>query len=425
LTTVADVIVVGAGISGLATACELARRGAAVTVFEKDSVGFEASGRNMGAIGLLGKHAADIASASVPIWQRLVADRPQDFGYSNAGRLYVAHDHEDVRLIEEMAKRAADQDIYVELLSSKELAPRVPYIAKPMLGGAFSRVDALVEPRKVMARFEEMALSLGVQIRTATTVDGIDLVSGRARGVICGQEHFPGDAVVITGGVWSYALLRRVGIHIPYQIVELIHGFTEPRPRLLEMFLRGPDYGLRQLQSGSIRFTGGYRDPGVDHKLGIHDFRDLRAWAPRLWRHRAKVRLRVDPKMLARELRSAFGLASTAPSGFYPQVSMQSVKRRLKRIQDVIPSLVDTHVVEASGGLVDMTLDGLPVLGPVDRIPDLYLAVGFNGQGFGLGPAVGRLLSDLILGRSASILLERYRWSRFSEGSVPIPNHLI
>jgi glycine/D-amino acid oxidase-like deaminating enzyme len=420
-----DVVVVGAGISGLSTACELARRGLHVTVLEKDDVGYEASGRNMGAIGLLGKHAADIAAASVSAWESLTNGRPGDFGLQNTGRLYLAHDLEDLRLIEGMTKHAAEHGIEVCLLTPADVRARFPFIGIDTCGAAFSSVDAQVDPQKVMAVFKETALGLGVDVRVGSMARSIDVVAGKIRGVIADSARVEASAVLVAGGVWSYRLLHRIGVDLPYQLVELFHGFTEPQPRLFDFFLRGPKYGARQLEDGAIRFTGGYRSPGVWHGLSLHDLRDMRLWMPQLWRNRSQVHMRFEPALTLFEIRSGLGLAPVAPTQFDPHVPMRGLLQEFRGLQDVIPALRAATVVNAFGGVVDLTPDALPILGPIERIPGLHVALGFNGQGFGLGPVVGRMLADSILGRTSPVPLYPYRWSRFAEGPVATPDHLI
>lgn len=417
-----DVVVVGAGIMGLVTATELARSGASVAVFEKDEPGFEASGRNMGAIGVLGKHAADLAAASVALWQELVEGRPEAYGYHAGGRLYLAESPADLELLRGMVRQAADHGVAVDLLSERDVRSSFPFVAGSVRGAAYSASDALVEPKRVMATLQQAAVERGVQIFAPQLVAAITTRSGRAAGVVLRSgRHVEADAVVVAAGVWSYRLLRAVGVRIPYQLVELFHGVTDPQPPLPKLFVRGPRFGMRQLDSGAVRFTGGYRNPGVRHSLALHDLRDLRVWSRRLWKQRRNVRMRVDWRQLRHELSRA-----PAPVGFNPRVPQRYIRNVLRHVQETVPALKPATLAHSYGGVVDLTPDSLPVLGRArDDLPGLYVAVGFNGQGFGLGPVVGRLLAGAVCGRDGAPDLKTYRASRFAEGPVPMSEHLI
>lgn len=415
-------IVVGAGIMGLVTATELARSGANVVVLEKDEPGFEASGRNMGAIGVLGKHATDLAAASVAAWEELVQGRPDAYGYHTGGRLYLAEVPADVELLHGMARQAAGHGIQVRLLSEQEVRSSFPFVAGRVCGAAYCASDALVEPKKVMATLQQSAVERGVRIFGKQVVAALRTRSGRSAGVtLSSGRQVDADAVVVTAGVWSYRLLPSAGVRIPYQLVELFHGVTDPQPQLPKMFVRGPRFGMRQLDSGAIRFTGGYRNPGVRHSLGPHDLHDLPLWFPRLWKQRRNVTMRFDRRRLWQDLSNG-----PAPVGFSPRVPEGYIRNVLRHVQEAVPSLSQARLDHSYGGVVDLTPDSLPVIGRArDDLPGLHLAVGFNGQGFGLGPVVGRLLADAVCGRDAAAALKTYRASRFTEGPVPISDHLI
>ena len=71
--------------------------------------------------------------------------------------------------------------------------------------------------------------------------------------------------------------------------------------------------------------------------------------------------------------------------------------------------------------MIDTTPDVVPVLDQVDALPGLYIATGFSGHGFGLGPATGRIMADMVQGNATKHDLQRFRFSRFSDGSKMRP----
>jgi glycine/D-amino acid oxidase-like deaminating enzyme len=72
-------------------------------------------------------------------------------------------------------------------------------------------------------------------------------------------------------------------------------------------------------------------------------------------------------------------------------------------------------VAQAWGGMMDVTPDALPVISPVDTIPGFFIGTGFSGHGFGIGPAAGELLAQLVQGLAPTVGAHAFRLSRFSE----------
>jgi len=64
-----------------------------------------------------------------------------------------------------------------------------------------------------------------------------------------------------------------------------------------------------------------------------------------------------------------------------------------------------------------VTPDAVPVISPVEQLPGFFIATGFSGHGFGIGPGAGRLMADLVTGAPPIADPAPYRFSRFSDGS--------
>jgi len=77
------------------------------------------------------------------------------------------------------------------------------------------------------------------------------------------------------------------------------------------------------------------------------------------------------------------------------------------------PIFAKARIAEQWGGMIDVTPDSMPVIGPVEGLPNLTLATGFSGHGFGTAPAAGELVADLVMGRSPQIDPTPYRLDRF------------
>lgn len=90
-----------------------------------------------------------------------------------------------------------------------------------------------------------------------------------------------------------------------------------------------------------------------------------------------------------------------------------------------MPSLANVKIEKMLAGLLDLSPDMIPVIGPVEKPKGLIIAAGFSGHGFALGPITGKLVSELILDGKPSISLDAFSHSRFVKGKVRMPERLI
>ena len=85
------------------------------------------------------------------------------------------------------------------------------------------------------------------------------------------------------------------------------------------------------------------------------------------------------------------------------------------------PWLHEAGVAELWAGMIDVTPDAVPYICEAPALPGLIIGTGMSGHGFGIGPAVGRILADLATGRSPGFDLSRFRFQRFTDGSPVVP----
>ena len=86
-------------------------------------------------------------------------------------------------------------------------------------------------------------------------------------------------------------------------------------------------------------------------------------------------------------------------------------------LRRAFPAFKDTQIEERWAGYIDVTPDAVPVISPVERLPGFFIATGFSGHGFGIGPGAGRLMADLVTGVPPVVDPVPYRFGRFSDGS--------
>jgi glycine/D-amino acid oxidase-like deaminating enzyme len=89
----------------------------------------------------------------------------------------------------------------------------------------------------------------------------------------------------------------------------------------------------------------------------------------------------------------------------------------LAKLKQAFPVFEKAEISQRWAGMIDVTPDAIPVIDSIDAIPGFHVATGFSGHGFGIGPAAGKLMADIVTGRDPIVDRHDFRFSRFSDGS--------
>ena len=100
-----------------------------------------------------------------------------------------------------------------------------------------------------------------------------------------------------------------------------------------------------------------------------------------------------------------------------PQPSQRALKGIRRNLDEVFPQLASAEIVESWAGMVETTPDVIPVIDEVESLPGFYVATGFSGHGFGIGPGAGKAIAGMLTGRDSGIPLDEFRLSRFFDGT--------
>jgi glycine/D-amino acid oxidase-like deaminating enzyme len=179
------------------------------------------------------------------------------------------------------------------------------------------------------------------------------------------------------------------------------------------------DFAIRKRQDGGYTIASGHENV-VD--IVPQSFRQALAFLPALRKEWRSLNFRLGLRFLD-EARLARRWALDEPSPFeYNRVLDPSPSKALsdKAMQVAIrafPALAAAEIAQRWAGYIDVTPDAVPVISPIDRIPGFFMASGFSGHGFGIGPAAGRLMADLVTGRTPLVDPAHFRFSRFTDGS--------
>jgi len=179
----------------------------------------------------------------------------------------------------------------------------------------------------------------------------------------------------------------------------------------------GPRVAYRPRADGSFIIGNGYRGAGADYDITIDSLRNLRQFlhAYRLnWR---LLRLSLGGEFLYR-LRASLSRQAMARPLPEPAPNVRKIASNLTHFRAMFPHLNGITLERSWAGRIDLTPDVIPIIDRPDPNANHFVAAGFSGHGFALGPAIGKQLSEWILDGRPSIDLRPFRLARFQEDCV-------
>lgn len=357
-----SVVIVGGGVTGLSAAWWLARSGVEVTVLEKGIVGFEASGRNGGG-------CTHYQSPLFHEEQRLWPLMDEMLGYPTEyrrERIVFQVDERKANFADGLAMRIPTGYEW-EVLDGKQVRERVPLAGENAICGVHLHFGGHANPQRTSQAYAWAAQDHGARIRQHVAVTGFEMAGGRVTAVETAQGRFGCDALVIAAGPQTGKLAALLGHDLPMAPARAEMIVTEP---LELMPMGGVDgHGLygRQTLRGNLAYGGGPHE--------WYDDTPLDAPPPR-------------------------------PSG--------SVLRGLaKRVAELLPRAAHARVIRSWAGVIENTPDGRPV---IERLtsPDNVTIATMSSVGFGLSPASGHAIRDLVLDGACSFCdLSKLSLARF------------
>lgn len=365
----AEVVVVGGGITGLAAAFELASAGCRVRLLEARRIGGMASGVTLGGVRQSGRDPAELplARAAVAVWSELDRRLDAPTGYRRTGNLRLARSDREAAQIARMVEDQRAAGLEIEFLADcRAIRELVPGLGGKVVAASFCPGDGQAEPASVLGAYAAALRRRGVTIGEGEPVRELLTRAGRVVGVRTDDGRIGADGVVLAAGTETNALLAPLGLEVPMTVPEVVGVRTLPvAPRLGPVLgVANAEIALRQQRDGCFRVTGA---------AGLH--RAVGAEGPRLG-----------------------GLAALLAS-----------------FAELLEGAMELRLAESWIGFLDQTPDALPVIEAPPAPEGLAIAFGFSGHGFALGPLVGCLLCDLVLGRPPRLSLGAFRSDRFRE----------
>jgi sarcosine oxidase subunit beta len=377
LRPTADVVIIGGGVHGLATAYYLAANHGItdVAVVDKGYIGGGGSGRNTAIVrsNYLTPEGVRFYDRSVRLYERLAGELNFNVMFSQRGHMTLAHSDSSLRTMRWRAEVNKLQGVDSEVVGpaeAKRLAPPldVSLAARyPILGALYHPPGGIIRHDAVVWGYARAADALGVRIHQHTEVTGITVADGQVRGVTTPEGGIAAPIVVNCTAGWSTLVADMAGVRLPVSTFPLQAAVTEPvRPFLPTVIVSGTLHVyVSQTDRGELVFGAS-----------------------------------VDP------------FTSYATRG-----SLAFTEGLAGHVLQLMPSLSQLRLLRQWAGLCDMTPDFSPIMG-VTPVEGFLVDVGWGTYGFKAGPVAGEAMAELIATGKTPELIAGFDLARFTDGRL-------
>ena len=372
-----DVVIIGGGIHGLATAYYLAKNHGIqnVAVLDKGYLGGGGSGRNTAILrsNYLTPEGIRFYDRSVKLYEGLAADLNFNVMFSQRGHLTLAHNDASLRTMRWRAEVNKIQGVDSDVIDPQAIKKLVPYMdvteeaRYPILGALYHPPGGIIRHDAVVWGYARAADAYGVHMHQQTEVTGIDVSDGQVTGVQTNRGTISAPIVVNCTAGWSTLITDMAGVQTPIQTFPLQAAVTEPvRPFLDTVVVSGTLHVyVSQTDRGELVFGAS-----------------------------------VDP------------FASYSMRG-----SLEFVEGLAGHVLELMPPLHKMRLLRQWSGLCDMTPDYSPIMGSTP-INGFYVDVGWGTYGFKAGPVSGEAMAECIATQRTPEIISAFGLARFTDGEL-------
>jgi len=376
-----DVIIIGGGINGVSIAYHMAKHGIKALLLEKLFIAGGPTGRSS---AIIRQHYSNLITAqmaldSLHVWQNFSEIIGGEAGYTKTG-IMIGVERENVEALRANIKLQRSIGINTFFITPQEINEFEPQIAPEGLGGAAYEPDGgYCDPATAANSFAQAAIRLGAEIRTGVAVTGFRIKNGKVSGVETDQGFISTRVVVIAAGPWSVRLLANCGFDVPIITARV----------KVALFQHPHEFQMKAIWADFI--TQVYQRPETGNLMLVGT---------------------ISPDEETKD-------TVKNPDDFNDHVQMETISNYAERISKRYPGMRQSNLVSSFASLYDITPDWHAIMDEVPGIDGLFLCAGSSGHGFKLAPAVGRMMTKLILsGKNPGDDITFFSFGRFSQNKL-------
>ena len=370
-----DVLIIGGGLAGTATAYYLAREGVEITLVERYDLNTQASGSNAGSLHAQIPHESfliegegwarafapviPIMLESIKLWEKLADGLQADLEVAVTGGLLLAETQGQMRDVRRKALIERAQGLEIEILSGADVRRIAPYASERMIGGAFCPNEGKANPLRATPAFATAARRHGARIISNCAVLGL-AAENRGYRAETAAGAIQAERVVNAAGAEAGRIAALLGVELAVAGHPIQVSVTEPAEPFVDhlVYFAGEKLTLKQAKNGSFLIGGGW---------------------PARWSAR----------------------------GERPAIDRDSLMANLRVACQVVPRLASVRLLRSWPAIVNGTADWKPILGEVPGLPGFFINM-FPWMGFTAGPISALVTAELVMGRKPALDLRQF-----------------
>lgn len=385
----ADVIILGGGIIGSSIAWQLGKLGKSVLVLERTDTLSGSAGATDGVVGYHTKKPGkqlDLAIESIKMFRTLSAELGEEIEYYlEAGGMQPVENKMQWDILSQIVAEQCKSGVDIRMISAEEACAIEPLLSHDLYGALYSPTGGKVNPLKLTMAYMHAAKRLGAKYLNNTEATGFIIEDGAVKGVHTKQGDFYADTVVNACGAWAGRVAALAGLDFPIRPRKGQLAVTEPIGPVMTATLQCARYNVIKFRPEAVQ------DATV---------------------------LRLGASMSIEQTENG-GLiigGTREFSDFDGRNTFEAIEMMMRRVARFFPALRTVSVIRFFSGFRPYTPDGMPLLGPVQILPGLYMAAGHEGDGIALSPITGKLLAEQIVYGECSYDLATFSPNRFLAG---------
>ena len=369
-----DVVIIGAGVHGLAAAYYLGKQGVTnVAVVDRGYLGGGNSGRNTAILraNYRTREAIPFYAESLRLYEGLSQEVDFNVLFSQQGHLTLAHTDTGVDGLRVRAEANALLDVDSRLIFPEEIKSLVPAMDvstdmhAPIQAALYHPPGGIIRHDAVVWGYARGVDCMGIEIHPHTEVQAIETENGKVTAVQTDRGRIKTGTVVNATSGWCSTIARMVDVDLPIVSHPLQACVTEPLKPFLD----------KVIVSATLHVYVNQTDRGE-----------------------VVIGAEIDPY-------ASYNMASTLPT----------LEMMASHALELFPMLEEARVLRQWAGICDMTPDFSPIIGTVPGVKGFIVDVGWGTYGFKAGPAAGKMVAELIVSNKTPQLIEPFAFSRFYE----------
>ncbi len=359
----AEIIIIGGGIVGCSIAYHLAKKGVKdVVLIERKQLTCGTTWHAAGLVSMLWPTPTltNLAKYCHELYASLESETGQATGYKRIGSVSLARNSERLEELKRNSSMAKVFGVTSKMINNNELQSLYPGInTDGVIGTLYIEKDGQTNPIDTTMALAKGARSMGVEIIENTLVDDIIVENDIAIGVRCNKKNIKGKKIILTGGLWSRDIAKKIGVNLPlyacehyYVVTEAMSGLT-PRP-----VMRDFDKGIYFKEDAGKMLIGWFEKNAIGCPMS--------------------------------KISSDFSFDE------FP-VDMDHIEPYLMAAMETFPEIAETGIRTFFNGPESFTNDNLHLMGPTPEIENFYVACGMNSKGIAAAGGLGKIFADWLI----------------------------